>query len=111
MNKQTKYLSSKTFLFLYYKKINPDTLYNFIKKEFHDRNKEILYLIIKNTKSKTYCFIEIDERIQIKNRFFLTFKLENENIIPKFLKSKKKNMIKKILMNDNNFCYYSDMIN
>ena len=101
-----KYTNSKTYCFKYNYEFNHDYIYKTIKKEMNDRLRDLVKFIVFNNKKKTYCFLELNERLQTKDRFFLVINYDNNYYKPVFYKCIKKNKILNIF-NKYSFSYYN----
>lgn len=103
-----KYTNSKTFYFFYPMIFDHDKIYRIIKNEMEIKNRDIKFLILSDSTTKTYCFLEVNERIQTKDRFFLCFLHNYEYQVPIFIRCKKKNKIISKLKKNNVFSYYGN---
>ena len=101
-----KYTNSKTFCFKYNYEFQHNYIYNQIKKDIEDRTKELIKFIVFNKNKKTYCFLELNERIQTKDRFFLVIYFNNIYYKPIFYKCINKKKLLNIF-NKYDFSYYN----
>ena len=106
MNKYHR--SNSKHFFFSYNCIFDDNIHCFdsILKEIKQYDKDIIYGIIGNGLNHTYCFINVNKRLQVCNRFFLSLNKDGKEIIPCFYRySKKSKMIKFIESKKNVYKY------
>lgn len=102
----SKYTNSKTYCFKYNFEFNHDFVYREIKKEMDNRLRDVVKLIVFNKNKKTYCFLELNDRLQTKDRYFLTIFVEKNPQFPVFYNCAKKKKLLEIF-NKYNFTYYN----